>query len=322
MKPSIQISTLGGLSPKFVEQTGVIYAESIDTLQINVGKWCNQTCRHCHVDASPIRQEKMTPEVALKCISLMEEFKDIKTVDLTGGAPEGHEVFKDLVLAARRLGKNVIDRCNLTILSEPGFEWLPEFLHDNQVEVVCSLPHFSSSRTDKQRGNGVFERSIEGLKILNQLGYGTKLKLHLVYNPSGLFLSDNQESLQREFKTQLKNKYDVVFNDLYCINNLPVSRFLESLVRANKLETYHETLVNAFNPQTINGLMCRHQINVGWDGHVYDCDFNQMLDLKAKPIAHLIDFDKEKWISRKIKTLNHCYGCTAGAGSSCGGEIA
>ncbi len=233
---------------------------------------------------------------------------------------EGHRVFKSLVDSAVALNKKVIDRCNLTLLTVPGFEWLGEYLQQNKVEVISSLPHFSSSRTDQQRGKGVFERSIEGLRLLNQLGYGRELPLHLVYNPSGLFLSASQTALEREFKEQLA-QYDIVFNHLYCINNMPISRFLEALLRANKLEQYHQTLVNAYNPATLGGLMCRHQISVGYEGSLFDCDFNQMLNLAAQLQMNVSDFSMEKWLNRKITLGNHCFGCTAGAGSSCGGEI-
>ena len=293
-------------------------------LQINVGKWCNQTCRHCHVDASPIRKEQMSVEVARQCLKIIKEWDCIETVDLTGGAPEGHEVFRELVEGARALGKHVIDRCNLTILTEDDFEWLPKFLKENQVEVVSSLPHFAAHRTDKQRGNGVFERSIKGLKLLNEVGYGIQddLKLSLVYNPSGVLLSGSQAELEREFKEKLFSGFGIKFHQLFCINNLPINRFLESLLRVGKYESYLQTLKDAFNPATLEGLMCRHQLSVSWDGKLYDCDFNQMLEMQISPQASVFDVQLNEVSNRSILCADHCYGCTAGAGSSCGGEIA
>lgn len=298
-------------------------AKDIRILQLNVGKWCNQACRHCHVDASPIRTETMPESVARRCMELAASIASIDTVDLTGGAPEGHAVFQYLVTESKRLGKKVIDRCNLTILSEPGFEWVAPFLADHEVEIVASLPHFSQARTDQQRGLGVFDRSVTGLKRLNELGYGRSPKhpLYLVYNPTGLFLAGNQGELEREYKTELKRRFDIEFTGLYALNNLPVSRFLDSLVRAGKLEDYMEVLTTSFNPGTIDGLMCRHQISVGYDGSVYDCDFNQMLELKVAVTPTVFDFDPDLFTQRTIMTYDHCYGCTAGAGSSCGGSI-
>ena len=324
MDISKQLSALSKASPTFLEKVEApLIASDVKVFQINIGKWCNQACQHCHVDASPIRTEDMDEATALQCLKLIESWDTIETVDLTGGAPEGHAQFKTLVRGARALGKNVIDRCNLTILTEPGYEWLGPFLKENQVEVVSSLPHFAARRTDKQRGNGVFERSIQGLQILNDLGYGVdpELPLHLVYNPSGILLSGNQSELQKEFKTKRFEQFNVKFNDLYCINNLPVNRFLESLLRADKYEAYIETLMNAYNPATVEGLMCRHQVNVSHDGKIYDCDFNQMLDLPIVGSPTVFDVDISKVQGRSILTMDHCYGCTAGAGSSCGGEL-
>ncbi|TGM01741.1 arsenosugar biosynthesis radical SAM (seleno)protein ArsS [Leptospira jelokensis] len=318
-----QHSTLQGYSGKhFFETVGKpIQARSIKVFQINVGKWCNQACRHCHVDASPIRTEMMDENTAKLCIELISKIPEIETVDITGGAPEGNPYFKMLVTEARRLGKRVMDRCNLTILEEPGYEWLYEFLKENQVEIVSSLPSVLENVTDNQRGKGVYQKSITALKKLNAIGYGTSLPIHLVYNPNGLFLSSGQAQLEKEYKDHLYKKYGIVFNQLFCINNLPINRFLGSLVRAGKFEMYMETLVNAYNPATVNGLMCLDQISVGYDGSVYDCDFNQMLELKSKGVKHIQDFDLPTFLGREIVVANHCYGCTAGAGSSCGGEI-
>ncbi|TGL86285.1 radical SAM/Cys-rich domain protein [Leptospira congkakensis] len=323
METKEQLSTLQSFSGKnFSDSVGhSIHARSLKVFQINVGKWCNQACRHCHVDASPIRTEMMDKATIDLCLEIIAKTPGIETVDITGGAPEGNPHFKDLVLGARKLGKRVMDRCNLTILEEPGNDWLYDFLASNQVEVVSSLPSFIESTTDNQRGKGVYQKSITALKKLNALGYGTKLPLNLVYNPNGLFLGSGQSVLEREYKETLQKKYGIVFNQLFCINNLPISRFLGALVRGGKFEMYMETLANAYNPATVEGLMCLDQISVGYDGSVYDCDFNQMLDLKSQNVKHLKDFDLQSFLSRDIVVANHCYGCTAGAGSSCGGEI-
>jgi len=321
-----QIELLGNKAPEFhqrIQESGrSLFPDSLITFQINLGKWCNQACKHCHVDASPKRTEMMSREVIEQCLELIGSISSLKTVDITGGAPEGHPLFRELVTRIKQLGLHAMDRCNLTILSEPGQEDLAQFLADNQVEVVASLPHFAPSRTDGQRGDGVFERSIAGLKRLNILGYGKELPLNLVYNPSGIFLSGNQDQLQREFKEKLSADFGIVFHNLYCINNMPINRFLWALERSSKIDTYLSTLVNAFNSSTISGLMCRSQISVGYDGTIYDCDFNQMLELTSNEVGHIRDFDLNRFQKRTIRTANHCYGCTAGAGSSCGGAVA
>ena len=269
-------------------------AASLATFQINVGKICNQACRHCHVDAGPKRTETMTRAIVDECLRVIRATPEIQTVDITGGAPEMNEFFRLLVTESRAAGKHVIDRCNLTILETPGQADLAGFLAQQQVEVIASLPHFAASRTDNQRGKGVFEASIRGLRQLNALGYGDTLPLHLVYNPTGLFLSSSQEQLEREFKRELETRHGVRFNNLYCINNLPISRFLESLIRADKFEDYMNVLHRAFNPATVAGLMCRHQVSVGYDGRLYDCDFNQMLNLKvASKVKHIKDYNED-----------------------------
>ena len=298
-----------------------IHSDNISTFQINLGKRCNQACRHCHVEASPIRTENMDKRTVDKCIEIIESTANIKTVDITGGAPEMNSHFRALVLAATRSGKKVIDRCNLTILEEPGYEYLYDFLREHRVEIVASLPHYSINRTDSQRGKGVFDRSIKALKKLNRYGYGKDLGLNLVYNPSGLFLSGDQSSLEKEFKYQLKNNFAIEFNHLYCINNMPINRFLESLIKKAKFLEYMDVLVQAFNPATIAGLMCRSQVSIDYLGNIYDCDFNQMLEMKTQPISSIWQWDEQLLRNRKIKLANHCFGCTAGAGSSCGGEI-
>ena len=327
MTETEQLDCLALYDRSFVDQlaeaTGSkrLEAIGISTLQINVGRLCNQACHHCHVDASPRRTEIMGPEIVARCIDLIENLDEIRTVDLTGGAPEMNPHFRELVTASVRAGKHVIDRCNLTIAEEPGYEWLLDFLAEHRVEVVSSLPHYSAARTDGQRGRGVFEKSISVLKQLNARGYGSDLPLNLVYNPSGLFLSGSQSELERDFREHLSQNYGIVFNSLYCINNMQINRFLDALVRKNKFQQYMETLANAFNPATIEGLMCRNQISVSWDGYLFDCDFNQMLGMPAE-IRHIADFDARAFRERRIATANHCYGCTAGAGSSCGGELA
>lgn len=323
MYDSEQLDHLRSFSGQSFEDRigGPILPRSFKIFQINVGRWCNQACRHCHVDASPLRKEMMDRETIDVCLEILSKTPSIETIDITGGAPEGNPHFRYLVEEVSKLGKRVIDRCNLTILEEPGFEWLYDFLAKYQVEIVSSLPSFLESTTDNQRGSGVFQKSIRALQKLNQLGYGTKLPLHLVYNPNGLFLSSNQTQLEKEFKDQLEKKYGICFHHLYCINNMPIQRFLDALIRRGKFETYMETLANSFNPATVEGLMCRDQISVGYDGKVYDCDFNQMLDLPISVFPNIRDFDLQKFLSRNIVIANHCYGCTAGSGSSCGGEI-
>lgn len=299
----------------------------LDIFQLNIGKLCNQTCAHCHVDAGPDRKEEnMSRETLEKCLEIITKY-NFKTVDITGGAPEMNAHFRWFVEECTKVGAQVIDRCNLTILqANPKYHDLPEFFVKNKVQVVSSLPYFSKSRTDNQRGDGVFEDSIKSLQQLNAVGYGVEgsgLILDLVYNPSGAFLPSDQAQLEKEFKSQLKRKFNIVFNQLYAITNLPVSRFLDYLIDTGNYQEYMEKLVNAFNPATVTGLMCRNTISVSWDGYIYDCDFNQMLDLKvAAKSKHINDFDFDALLDRKIILNQHCYGCTAGAGSSCAGEIA
>ena len=298
-------------------------ATGIETLQLNLGKLCNQTCAHCHVDAGPDRAEVMTREVAEACLSVLERTA-IPKVDVTGGAPELNPSFRWIVERARGLGRHVMDRCNLTVLLQPSQEDLPEFLAAHQVEVICSLPYYQERETDRQRGHGVFARSIEALRRLNALGYGregTGLVLNLVYNPVGAFLPAPQKALEADFKNRLDRDFGVTFSSLYAITNMPISRFLDFLFRSGNYERYMERLVRAFNPGAVPGLMCRYTLSVGWDGRLYDCDFNQMLELTVNhgAPAHIRDFDPAALGIRRIVTGRHCYGCTAGAGSSCGG---
>jgi radical SAM/Cys-rich protein len=301
-----------------------LHATGIAVFQINVGKLCNQTCRHCHVDAGPDRQERMTRETAEQCIDALSQ-TDIPTVDITGGVPELNENFRWLVKEARKLGRHVMDRCNLSVLLLPSQSGLAEFLAEHAVEVVASLPYYRASQTDAQRGEGVFAKSIEGLRQLNSLGYGktgSGLRLNLVHNPVGAFLPPKQEAIEAQFRKELHAKHGIEFNHLYTVTNMPISRFLEFLLESGNYEGYMERLANAFNPAAAAGVMCRYTLSVGWDGVLYDCDFNQMLDL---PItdgpSHIRDFDLARLQHRRIVTRNHCYGCTAGAGSSCGGAV-
>ncbi len=300
-------------------------ATGITVFQINVGKLCNQTCRHCHVDAGPDRPETMSLETAEHCMNALAK-TDIPTMDITGGAPELNPHFRWLVERSRKLGRHIIDRCNLTVLLLPSQADLAEFLAHHQVEIIASLPSYRASQTDAQRGEGIFEKSLEALRLLNRLGYGrpdSGLALNLVYNPVGAFLPPRQESIEAQFKKELRIKHGVEFNRLYTITNMPISRFLEFLIESGNYEQYMTRLANAFNPAAAAGVMCRSTLSVGWDGRLYDCDFNQMLDLPVDHGApsHIRDFDPAQLHHRQIVTRNHCFGCTAGSGSSCGGSV-
>jgi radical SAM/Cys-rich protein len=295
----------------------------LDIFQMNLGKMCNQTCRHCHVDAGPDRREVMSRETMEQCLAALAKTA-IPTVDLTGGAPEMNPHFRWLVEEVRKLGRQVMDRCNLTILETAPHADLPEFFARHRVEVVCSLPHYRALNTDKQRGEGVYEKSIRALKRLNALGYGdgqSGLRLVLVTNPVGAFLPAGQASLEAEWKRELLKNHGIRFDSLFTITNMPISRFLEWLEQSGNLAAYMERLVTAFNPAAAGGVMCRNTLSVGWDGQLYDCDFNQMLELPVEAGAprHIRDFDLAKLEARAIVTDRHCFGCTAGAGSSCGG---
>ena len=301
-------------------------ATGITVFQINVGKLCNQTCRHCHVDAGPDRTERMSRDTAEQCIQALAK-TDIPTVDITGGAPELNLNFRWLVEQSRALGRHVMDRCNLSVLLLPSQADLAEFLALHRVEIVASLPYYRASQTNAQRGEGVFEKSVEALQRLNALGYGrpdSGLALNLVCNPVGAFLPPKQEAIEAQFRKELRSRHGIEFTNLYTITNMPISRFLEFLLESGNYEQYMERLANAFNPTAAAGVMCRYTISVGWDGTLYDCDFNQMLDLPVGHGApgHIREFDPMQLHHRRITTRNHCYGCTAGAGSSCGGAVA
>jgi radical SAM/Cys-rich protein len=297
-----------------------------EILQVNVGKVCNLTCVHCHVNAGPRRKEIMTRETIDRVIDWVAK-TEIRIVDLTGGAPEMIPDFRYFVkrVTALPVARHIIDRCNLTILFEPGYEDLPEFLATHKVEIIASMPCYSSENVNAQRGEGVFEGSIKALQLLNSLGYGIdpELPLQLVHNPVGPFLPTVQTELEADYKRELFSRFGIVFNSLYTITNLPIGRFASYLRRNNKLAEYMELLIQAFNRATIDGLMCRNTISVGWRGEVYDCDFNQQLGLQWKNGAPIFlwDVNPHKIDNREITTGNHCFGCTAGAGSSCGGAI-
>jgi radical SAM/Cys-rich protein len=300
-------------------------ATGITTLQLNVGKLCNQTCRHCHVDAGPDRTEVMSKETMVHCLQALAR-TDIPTVDITGGAPELNPHFRWLVERARSLGRHVLDRCNLSVLLLPSQADLGEFLAQHRVEVIASLPSYQASQTDAQRGEGIFNKSIEALRLLNRLGYGKKgtgLTLNLVYNPVGAFLPPKQAGIEAQFRKELAARHGVSFTHLYTITNMPISRFLEFLMESGNYEGYMERLAAAFNPAAATGVMCRYTLSVGWDGTLYDCDFNQMLELPVSQgmPRHIRDFDPAPLHRRRITTRNHCYGCTAGSGSSCGGAV-
>jgi radical SAM/Cys-rich protein len=313
--------------PSFASTVGyAITPLDIQVLQINIGKLCNQSCAHCHVDAGPDKKEEnMDLHTLQQCLDFAIKNK-IPTCDITGGAPEMNAHFRWFVEQCTAHDIKVMVRCNLTIIqANEKYHDLPQFFAKHRVHVISSLPYFSKLRTDAQRGDGVFEDSILSLKQLNEVGYGvpdSSLLLDLVYNPSGAFLPGDQSSLEQEFKRQLRSKYGIIFNNLFAITNLPISRFLDYLIESGNYVSYMQALHQAFNPATIEGLMCRYTLSVGWDGYVYDCDFNQMLDMKVDVMyPHISSLNRVELSQRSIVVNQHCYGCTAGAGSSCGGEV-
>lgn len=308
---------------------------SVETLQVNITKLCNQVCRHCHVDASPSRTEAMTEEGIEKCLEILAAHPGITKLDITGGAPELHAGFDRFVERARGLGKHVMARHNLTVqldghpVTKASKEYLPAFYARNRVEVISSLPYHQEFFTDAQRGSGVFRKSIEAMKRLNREGYGAEgsgLVLNLVYNPVGPYLPPAQASLEADYKKSLRDNHGVVFNSLYTITNMPINRFRLHLEKSGQYQAYMDKLLAAFNPAAAEGVMCRSLISVGHDGRIYDCDFNQMLEMDAldkggRPLS-IFDFDFERVLAREIRFDGHCFGCTAGAGSSCGGATA
>lgn len=326
--PAEQLKRLDAipLATEFHERTAGLAPATLEIFQVNLGKLCNMTCRHCHVDAGPDRTDAMMDDATVEQVIAAIARSGAHTVDLTGGAPELHPRFRGLVQAAKDAGKHVMDRCNLTVLLLPRNAGLVDWLAAREVEIVASLPHWRRPNTDAQRGEGVFERSIRALRVLNAAGYGKgdpKRRLTLVSNPAGAFLGASQSSVEREWREGLARTWGVTFDRLFVLNNMPISRFLEWLESSGNLGSYLEKLVNAFNPAAVDGLMCRNTLSVGWDGRLYDCDFNQMLELAldASAGAHIRDFDEGAWRRRPIVTARHCFGCTAGAGSSCGGQI-
>lgn len=318
-----------GTLPRFaskLETIGHLPLKPVDLeiFQINMGYMCNQVCAHCHVDAGPDRKEIMTRETMQLCLDVLKN-TEVHTLDLTGGAPEMNPDFRWFVEEASKIGiKDIIVRSNLTIIrANKKYHDLPKFFKKHGIHVVSSLPYYKRGRTDKQRGDGVFDKSIKALQMLNEEGYGVPgsgLKLDLVYNPSGAFLPGDQAALEQDFKEALMEDFGISFNQLFAITNLPISRFLEYLIASDNYEDYMESLVEAYNPAAVEGVMCRNTISVSWEGYLYDCDFNQMLDLKvAASGKHLSEFDLKDLHARDIIISQHCYGCTAGAGSSCQG---
>ena len=306
---------------------------AIDTLQINLTKTCNQACRHCHVDASPSRTEALSDAGVEQCLKILAAHPQIRTLDLTGGAPELHPRFEDMVIAARALGRHVMVRHNLTVqfdghpVTKESKAHLPEFFAAQGVEVVCSLPYYQEFFTDSQRGKGVFGKSIEGIRRLNALGYGddnSGLVLSLVYNPVGPYLPAAQASLEADYKRELGKQFGLRFNRLFTITNMPIHRFALHLKKSGQYESYMDKLLGAFNPAAARGVMCRNLISVSHDGRIYDCDFNQMLDLvvtDGEDRVHISQLTDDLLAARAIRTANHCYGCTAGCGSSCSGSL-
>jgi radical SAM/Cys-rich protein len=301
---------------------------SPQTLQVNVGKLCNQACHHCHVDASPKRTEVMTRATAERVLELLTNSSPISEIDLTGGAPELNPNFKLLVQEARARKYSVIVRCNLTVLFEPGMEWLPDFYCDHRVHLICSLPCYSRENVEQQRGGGVFSKSIDALQRLNRLGYGRELRLDLVYNPLGPSLPPAQEQLEARYREELGHNFAIVFHRLLTITNMPINRFARQLRQWGKFSEYMGLLVNHFNPATVEALMCRGLVSVSWDGRLFDCDFNQMLEMPISyrsaqaPLTIWGIDDLSALSGASIATGSHCFGCTAGAGSSCGGALA
>ncbi len=313
-----------------VNRHGVVrlQRESAGTVQINVGKLCNQACHHCHVEAGPKRTEIMSEATGERVLALLGDSSVVATVDLTGGAPELNPAFRRLVSQARALGLRVIDRCNLTVLFEEGMEWLPEFLGEHRVELICSLPCYSAENVDQQRGGGVFDKSIRALQQLVEIGYGdpsSGLTLNLVYNPTGASLPPPQAELEATYREQLRERFSIEFNSLLTITNVPIKRFADQLQRWGEWERYMGLLVNHFNPDTLDRLMCRNLVSIGWKGDLYDCDFNQVLEISLSSegrklsLSDIQSFDELSGTT--ITTGDHCFACTAGTGSSCGGAL-
>ncbi len=302
-----------------------IKKESIDTLQINIGYKCNQACKHCHVNSSPSRTEMMSEKILDLIPKIVKKF-NIKTLDITGGAPEMNPHFKKLILSLKNQDINIIDRCNLTIFFEKGYEYLPNFLAENKVTITASLPCYEKENVEKQRGSGVFDKSINAIKILNNLGYGknnTELELNLVYNPINPTLPPAQDKLEKDYKKVLFEKYQITFNKLYTITNMPINRYADFLKMTGEFEKYFELLAKNFNQKNLENLMCKKTLSIDWEGQIYDCDFNQQIKLKSvsgpKNLYELLNYSSS--FNYPIAAKNHCFACTAGAGSSCGGSL-
>ena len=306
-----------------------VMRNEIEILQVNLGYLCNQSCLHCHVAAGPNRKELMVSENIDHLLKVLQQ-PSIHTLDLTGGAPEMNPLFRELVLEARKLAVTIIDRCNLTVLLEPGFEDMAQFLADNEVQIVASLPCYIEENVDGQRGKGVYQKSIDALKILNDLGYsqqGSNLTITLVYNPTGPYLPPSQELLLNDYRRFLQDQFDITFDALFTITNMPIARFGSTLVSKGEFEDYMILLKDSFNTSNLSGLMCKNQLSVDWQGYVYDCDFNQMLNMNIESPRnhdrlHISDVLENDLLSIPVRVADHCYGCTAGQGSSCGGALA
>jgi radical SAM/Cys-rich protein len=300
---------------------------AVDTLQVNLGRYCNLACIHCHVESGPSRTEMMSRETVDAVLRFLAA-TNIPTLDITGGAPELHRDFDYLVESAHGLGRHVMDRCNLTVIFEPGKDYLPEFFKRHQVELICSLPCYSQENVDKQRGKGTFDLSIQALRRLNELGYGqadSNLVLNLVYNPVGPHLPPPQAILEQDYKRILGEQFGIVFHQLYCLTNMPITRYATHLKLRGEYDDYTEMLERSFNTATLDQVMCRNLISIGWDGSIYDCDFNQMLDLRFRDRAgkalNIASLALDQILDRPITIGDHCYACTAGCGSSCGGAL-
>lgn len=306
-----------------IEDKTLLETDKMSVLQINVGRLCNLACKHCHVEAGPNRTEVMEKDVLEACLKVYEEW-GFDTIDITGGAPEMNPNFRWFVEAAVKVCKNVMVRSNLTIMLEDGYEDLPEFYAANKVTIICSLPHYRAKNSNRQRGEGTFEKSIEVLKKLNDLGYGKdpELVLNMVFNPGGAFFPPEQSAMEKEYKEHLGSEYGIVFNSLFTITNNPIGRFGAFLIRSGNMEGYLTKLYDAFNPGALPGMMCRSQLSVGWDGKLYDCDFNQAVDMPVVTGENIKDLPGKPYKKRKICFDKHCYACTAGQGSSCGGSTA
>jgi radical SAM/Cys-rich protein len=327
MAVSNQLTALNRCPVKFTEKlTGPIYATGIEVLQLNVGKRCNLSCKHCHVEAGDKREESMPADILDSCMEVIRTTNGIKVIDITGGAPEMNPGIKIFINQASKLGRRIIVRSNLAILADPKYSDFFDIYADNKVEIVASLPDCDEKRADRQRGNGFFKSFIQAAKKLNEKGYGkagSGLIINLVHNPLGAYLPANQKSLEQNYKQNLKNKHNIDFNTLFCITNMPVGRYLDFLLASGNYDEYMYELQQAFNPAALENVMCRTMISVSWNGNLFDCDFNQMLNMPidSQYCDHVSRFDFDKLCKRPIVLHNHCYGCTAGAGSSCQGAL-